>query len=111
MASPSIFLRELNKNGISFFAGVPDSLMEQFLKELQVYATDHFITVNEGAAIAMAAGYHLATGKTGLVYLQNSGLGNTINPLTSLADAEVYSIPMLLMIGWRGQPGKKDEPQ
>jgi len=72
---------------------------------------NHIIAANEGASIGLAAGYHLATGNIGLVYMQNSGLGNTVNPLTSLADREVYSIPILLIIGWRGEPGKKDEPQ
>lgn len=71
----------------------------------------HVITSNEGAAIAMAAGYHLATGKNPMVYLQNSGLGNIVNPVMSLAVPAVYSIPMLLLIGWRGEPGKRDEPQ
>lgn len=100
-------------NGVTFFAGVPDSL----LKDICAYITDstdaerHVIAANEGAAVALVAGHHLATGDLGLVYLQNSGLGNVVNPLLSLADAEVYSIPMLLMIGWRGEPGVSDEPQ
>ena len=95
------------------FYGVPDSL----LKDICAYITlktpskNHIITANEGNAIALAAGNHIATGKTSVVYLQNSGLGNTINPLLSLADEKVYKIPMLLMIGWRGEPGIKDEPQ
>jgi len=71
----------------------------------------NIIAANEGGAIALATGYHLASGKVPLVYMQNSGLGNTVNPLLSLTDAEVYSIPMLLMVGWRGEPGIKDEPQ
>ncbi|MGB0618155.1 MAG: phosphonopyruvate decarboxylase [Myxococcota bacterium] len=103
----------LGRLGIDFYAGVPDSL----LKDLCAYIADHaspdrqFIAANEGAAIALAAGHHLATGKVGLVYMQNSGLGNTVNPLTSLADPEVYRIPMILLIGWRGEPGRPDEPQ
>ncbi len=103
----------LDKSGIHFFAGVPDSLLKDFC----AYVTDfapairHIITANEGNAIALAAGYHLATGKIGMAYMQNSGFGNCVNPLTSLTDPQVYSIPMLLMIGWRGEPGKKDEPQ
>lgn len=103
----------LLENGIDFFTGVPDSLLKDFC----AYVTDNteskknIIAANEGNAIAIASGYHLATGKFGLVYMQNSGLGNTINPLTSLADKEVYSIPMLLLIGWRAEPGIKDEPQ
>ncbi|XP_052278718.1 LOW QUALITY PROTEIN: phosphonopyruvate decarboxylase-like [Dreissena polymorpha] len=72
---------------------------------------NHLITANEGSAVALATGYHLATGKSAMVYLQNSGLGNTVNPLMSLAVPAVYSIPMLMLIGWRGEPGKRDEPQ
>lgn len=72
---------------------------------------NNVIAANEGNAIGIATGYHLSTGKYPCVYLQNSGLGNIINPLLSLAHQGVYSIPMLLMIGWRGEPGKKDEPQ
>ncbi|MBQ0082502.1 MAG: phosphonopyruvate decarboxylase [Paludibacteraceae bacterium] len=113
MISPKFFVDRLSKNGISFFAGVPDSL----LKNVCAYITDNIdsnhnvITANEGAAIGLAAGYHLATGKVGCVYMQNSGEGNTINPLASLTDKEVYNIPVLLVIGWRGRPGVHDEPQ
>ena len=110
MIEAQLFLETLKANEISFFTGVPDSLMKSFLSKLQS-EKDHVITANEGNAVALAAGYHLATGKLPLVYLQNSGLGNLVNPLTSLVNVEVYGIPMLLMIGWRGQPGKKDEPQ
>lgn len=100
-------------NGIDFFTGVPDSL----LKNICAYITDntshsrHIIAANEGNAIGLAAGHYLATGSCALVYMQNSGLGNTVNPLLSLADSDVYSIPMMLMIGWRGEPGVHDEPQ
>ena len=100
-------------NGFEFFTGVPDSL----LKNICAYITDntahhrHIIAANEGNAIGLAAGHYLATGNPALVYMQNSGLGNTVNPLLSLADADVYSIPMMLMIGWRGEPGVHDEPQ
>lgn len=72
---------------------------------------NHIITTNEGQAIGLAAGYHMATGKYPLVYLQNSGLGNVVNPIMSLATPNVFSVPMLLMMGWRGEPGKRDEPQ
>lgn len=95
------------------FCGVPDSL----LKDLCAYITDnttseqHTITANEGNAIGLAAGHYLATGRPAVVYMQNSGIGNCVNPLLSLTDAEVYNIPALLLIGWRGEPGKKDEPQ
>lgn len=100
-------------NEVDFFTGVPDSL----LKNICAYITDntseqqHIIAANEGAAIGIAAGHYLASGKLPLVYMQNSGLGNTVNPLLSLADEKVYSLPMILMIGWRGEPGTKDEPQ
>jgi phosphonopyruvate decarboxylase len=113
MISPEFFIETLRKNGIDFFAGVPDSL----LKNICAYIADHIdsshniITANEGAAVGLAAGYHLATGKAGVVYMQNSGEGNTINPLASLTDKEVYNIPVLLIIGWRGRPGVHDEPQ
>jgi phosphonopyruvate decarboxylase len=73
--------------------------------------SEYIITANEGNAVALATGYHLSSGKIGAVYMQNSGLGNCVNPLTSLTDPEVYRIPMLLIIGWRGEPGVKDEPQ
>lgn len=100
-------------NGVDFFTGVPDSL----LKNICAYITDnaprekHIIAANEGAAIGIASGYYMASGRVPLVYMQNSGLGNTVNPLLSLADEKVYSLPILLMIGWRGEPGTKDEPQ
>ncbi len=103
----------LLERGVSFYAGVPDSLLAPFCAWVADHSDParHVITANEGSAVALAAGHHLASGELGLVYLQNSGLGNAVNPLTSLADAEVYGIPMLLMIGWRGEPGTEDEPQ
>lgn len=113
MVSPDLFINTLQENGVEFFAGVPDSL----LKNVCAYITDHIpcdrniISANEGTAIAVAAGHYLATGKTPLVYMQNSGIGNAVNPLLSLADEKVYSIPMILLIGWRGEPGVHDEPQ
>ena len=103
----------LVKSGIDMFTGVPDSLLKNFC----AYITDtvdprhNIIAANEGNAIGIAAGHYLATGRPALVYMQNSGLGNTVNPLLSLADEKVYSIPMVLMIGWRGEPGVHDEPQ
>lgn len=113
MISPQYFVESLKSQRIDFFAGVPDSL----LKDICAYITDHIssnnniITANEGAAIGLAAGYYLATGKIPVVYMQNSGLGNTVNPLMSLIDKDVYNIPLLLLVGWRGEPGTKDEPQ
>lgn len=113
MIRPQYFIDTLAAHGIDFFAGVPDSL----LKNVCAYISDHLderhniIAANEGGAIGIAAGYHLATGKIGCVYMQNSGEGNIINPLASLTDKEVYSIPVMLLIGWRGRPGIHDEPQ
>lgn len=112
MIQPEDFLHELTTAGIGFYTGVPDSLLKGLITTIETaHKNQHFTAVNEGAAIGLAAGYHLATGKVPVVYLQNSGLGNMINPLTSLADREVYGIPLLCIIGWRGEPGVKDEPQ
>ena len=113
MIRPEYFIEKLRENGIDCFAGVPDSL----LKNMCAYITDHFdaehniIAANEGAAVGLAAGHYLATGQPACVYMQNSGEGNIINPLASLTDPEVYNIPVLLLIGWRGRPGVHDEPQ
>ncbi len=106
------FLDWMAALGVDFYAGVPDSLLNPVCFYLADHAADkHVVAANEGGAVALACGYHLATGKVPLVYMQNSGQGNAINPLLSLADPEVYSIPLLLLIGWRGEPGTKDEPQ
>ena len=113
MIRPEFFIEKLRENGIDCFAGVPDSL----LKNICAYITDHcdaehnIIAANEGAAVGLAAGHFLATSKPACVYMQNSGEGNIINPLASLTDPEVYNIPVLLLIGWRGRPGVHDEPQ
>ncbi len=103
----------LSELDINYFTGVPDSTFKDWISYLDDNndKITNRLAANEGAAVAHCAGYHLATGKVGVVYLQNSGLGNCINPLTSLADPAVYGIPMVLMIGWRGEPGKLDEPQ
>jgi len=113
MLAPSFLFELLKEHGTTFFAGVPDSLLKDFCAYLTDHTTpvEHIIPANEGSAVALAAGHHLATGGIPLVYMQNSGLGNALNPLLSLADPEVYAIPMLLLIGWRGEPGVKDEPQ
>ena len=107
------FFHLLAKKNINFFTGVPDSLLKNFCLcvDQNVSKKNHIIAANEGSAIAIASGYHLGTGKIPMVYMQNSGLGNAINPLLSLCDPKVYSIPILLLIGWRGEPGIKDEPQ
>lgn len=113
MLDVKAYYEHLQALGIDFFAGVPDSL----LKDICAYITTHtppdrhIIAANEGGALALGVGYHLATGQVPLIYMQNSGLGNVVNPVLSIADPEVYAIPMLLMLGWRGEPGVKDEPQ
>lgn len=113
MIQPADFYEALRAQGFTYFTGVPDSL----LKDLCAYITDHVpsddhvINANEGGAVALAAGYHLATGQLPVVYLQNSGTGNAVNPLLSLVDPAVYRIPILFVIGWRGEPGVPDEPQ
>ena len=113
MIRPEFFIEKLRENGVDCFAGVPDSL----LKNICAYITDNcdaehnIIAANEGAAVGLAAGHYLATGQPACVYMQNSGEGNIINPLASLTDSEVYHIPVLLLIGWRGRPGVHDEPQ
>ncbi len=107
------FYDALARRGVDFFTGVPDSLLKDFCGYLSEHCEPgrHIAAANEGAAVALACGHHLATGKTALVYMQNSGQGNALNPLVSLADPEVYGIPVLLLIGWRGEPGRGDEPQ
>ena len=110
---PGAFVDTAMAHGTEFFTGVPDSLLKDFCDYTTSNTTSdqHVIAANEGTAVAMASGYHMATGAIPLVYLQNSGLGNIVNPVLSLADPKVYSVPMLIVIGWRGEPGKKDEPQ
>lgn len=107
------FVDELQAAGVGFFCGVPDSLLKNFCLEISTRcdARHHVIAANEGNAIGLACGHYLATGRPGAVYMQNSGQGNAVNPLLSLADPDVYSIPLLLIVGWRGEPGVKDEPQ
>jgi len=111
--SPKLFYELLLEQDINFFVGVPDSILKSFCAYITDHTSkgNHIISANEGTAVGLAIGYHLATNKVALVYMQNSGLGNAINPLLSLADREVYSIPVLLMIAWRGEPDHKDEPQ
>jgi phosphonopyruvate decarboxylase len=118
MINPLFFCELLSSHGTEYFTGVPDSLLKSFCACLTDFTSNpvrsvnnHLVAVNEGSAIALAAGYHLATGKIPLVYMQNSGIGNAVNPLLSLADSDVYRIPMLLLVGWRGEPDVKDEPQ
>lgn len=100
--------------GVDFYTGVPDSLLSplcNFLMKRYGISKSHMIGANEGNCVGMAAGYYLATGKIPAVYMQNSGIGNSINPIASLLNEKVYGIPCVFIIGWRGMPGEKDEPQ
>lgn len=97
-----------------FYTGVPDSQLRplcDYLMEEQGISKQHVIAANEGNAVAMAAGYYLSTGKIPVVYMQNSGIGNAINPIASLLHRKVYAIPCIFVVGWRGEPGVHDEPQ
>ena len=113
MATDRELFDALKLHELTFVTGVPCSIFKDFLVYLNSQKEEilHVRATSEGEAIGIAAGYHLATGKVPVVYMQNSGLGNAVNPLTSLLDKEVYSIPVLLFISWRGEPGEKDEPQ
>lgn len=114
MIDPNMLLDNLRDRGIDFYVGVPDSLLGSFcacLEGRSEYRQRHVVAANEGNAIGLAIGHHIGTGKVAVVYMQNSGLGNAVNPLVSIADSRVCKIPMLLIIGWRGQPGVEDEPQ
>ena len=111
--SPILFYEALRESGVEFYTGVPDSLLKSFCYYINETLNNdqHIIAANEGSALALGIGHHLSTGNVPLIYLQNSGLGNLVNPLLSLTDKEVYSIPGILLIGWRGEPETKDEPQ
>lgn len=113
MLNQTVVYETLTENGVTFFTGVPDSYLNGFCNYVLKHAPEgaNVIAANEGNAIGIAAGHYLATQEVPLVYMQNSGLGNTVNPLCSLADENVYAIPMLLLIGWRGQPGTGDWAQ
>lgn len=103
----------LAEESLDFYTGVPDSLLRGFIAHVAATAPAgrHLVAANEGNAVALAAGQYLASGRPGVVYLQNSGLGNCVNPLTSLCAEEALCIPVLLLVGWRGEPGTTDEPQ
>ena len=113
MMEASLFIKNLINNGYESFYGVPDSLLSSFSKSLyfDYKDNDNFITANEGSALSMAMGFNLSTGKTAVVYMQNSGLGNIVNPYSSLLNENIYNVPFLLIVGWRGEPGTTDEPQ
>ena len=112
MIKVETLIKKLEKNNCNFFTGVPDSV----LKELSILLEkknkkNHIIATNEGSAISLGIGHYLATKKVPCIYMQNSGLTNALNPLISIAHPKVYSIPLILIIGWRGSPRIKDEPQ
>jgi len=118
MIEPEDFFNAMKSQELDYYTGVPDSLLKSLCAYMTTYAPpeNHVIAANEGGAVALAIGYHLSTGKVPVVYMQNSGLGNIINPILSLADNQVYGIPMILVIGWRGEilgDGSQlhDEPQ
>ena len=104
------FVNGLKECGVGLFTGVPDSLLKPFCDALSG-SPIHFAAANEGSAVGIAAGYNMSTGKIPCVYMQNSGIGNAVNPITSLTSPDVYGIPTIFVIGWRGEPGVKDEPQ
>jgi phosphonopyruvate decarboxylase len=109
-----LFLSKLQSLGIEQYFGVPDSQLSPLCDRLYAQYGNHgqhIVAANEGAAVALAAGHYLATGKPALVYMQNSGIGNIVNPVASLLNGAVYAIPSVFVIGWRGEPGVKDEPQ
>lgn len=112
MVSAKDFLRQIEQLGVRVVAGVPDSTLKAFCDELQTYpGMKKYVAANEGAAVGAVIGAYLATGTPGCVYMQNSGIGNMVNPFTSLAHGKIYGIPMVFVIGWRGEPGTRDEPQ
>ena len=112
---PDDLARLLGSKGIHHFFGVPDSVLKPFCTAVEnlskVNKTTHVISCNEGTALTTAVGWHLATNNIPVVYLQNSGFGNMINPLMSLCHSDAFGIPVVLLIGWRGDPLAKDEPQ
>ncbi len=113
MINPAVFLDWLVEADVTHFAGVPDSLLKSLALTIDSHprVNHHVISANEGAAVGFAVGVYLESSKPAAVYMQNSGLGNAVNPLTALAHREVYGTPMVVIIGWRGEPGKPDEPQ
>ena len=109
------FIDALEHEKIDFFSGVPDSLLSPFcdaiVNRFGTFSKNHVIAHNEGGAVALACGHYMATNEIACVYMQNSGIGNAVNPIASLAHPKVYGLPILFVIGWRGEPGTHDEPQ
>ena len=110
MIKVNALIRLLKKNNVDFFTGVPDSILKELSSYLKNHS-NHIIATNEGSAVAIGIGNYLSTKKIPCIYMQNSGLSNALNPLISIAHKKVYSIPLILVIGWRGSPNKNDEPQ
>lgn len=107
-------IKQLKGMEVNFFTGVPDSQLKplcNYLMNTYGISNNHIIAANEGNAVALAAGYYLSTGKIPCVYLQNSGLGNILNPVASLLNHKVYAVPCVFVVGWRGEPEVHDEPQ
>ena len=104
-------IKILKKNKIDFFTGVPDSILKNFSSKINGFSKNKHVIATSESAVSIGIGYYLSKKKLPCIYLQNSGLGNAINPLISIASKEVYSIPLFLLIGWRGSPNKPDEPQ
>ncbi len=112
MINSKKFISFFSKSGINYFTGVPDSVLNSFIKDLDnEKKIEHNPTINEGSAISLGVGYYLSTKKIPLIYMQNSGLCNALNPILSLVDENVFSIPQIILVGRRGAPGIKDEPQ
>lgn len=112
MIKVSALINLLKKNRSNFYTGVPDSVLKELSSSLQkINKKNHIIATNEGAAVSIGIGHYLSTKKIPVIYMQNSGLSNALNPLISIAHHKVYSIPLILIIGWRGSPRVKDEPQ
>jgi len=111
MIKVSALINLLKKNKSNFYTGVPDSVLKELSYSLQSIKKNHVVATNEGAAVSIGIGHYLSTKKIPVIYMQNSGLSNALNPLISIAHHKVYSIPLILIIGWRGSPRVKDEPQ
>ena len=109
---PKELVKIFKKNKINFFSGVPDSCTLQFCNELLITKRiKNTVAANEGIAVSLGVGHYLATREVPCIYLQNSGIGNATDPITNLCEQNIYNIPLILIIGWRGAPGIKDEPQ
>lgn len=112
MIKASSLLNILNKNNSKFYTGVPDSVLKEFCNEIKKFGKKkHLIATSEGAAVSLGIGHYLSTKEIPTIYMQNSGLSNALNPIISIAHKNVYSIPLILIIGWRGSPKLHDEPQ